>query len=184
MNKLIEDWIVNEILDTLRQARISLLGITALDSPLELQRKTKENSTAITRRIEKALDLIDPSKLPIDWQKVAEGFTKDQPLGQDNNGNLIYPQEQPVDLEKEIENYLNNFETEKATTGEIRDIARHFANLGRKIERTRLGAVLKEKTLDAKAHPDDDELWVDLQGQGLKDGDSVKVLIIKEKNNG
>ncbi len=33
---------------------------------------------------------------PVDWQKVAEAHTKDQPLGQDNNGNLVYLQEQPV----------------------------------------------------------------------------------------
>lgn len=193
MNKLIEDWIVNEILDTLRQARISLLGITALDSPLELERKTKENSTAITRRIEKVLDLIDPSKLSTDWTEEDELMrsavlsTLDRigdvgTVGMQKDWLKSLPhstptKEQPVDLD------------DKTIMEEIRklgcypsefDVARHFVNLGKKIEQTRFGAILKEKALDAKARPYDDELWVDLRGQGLKDGESVKVLIIKQ----
>lgn len=188
MNKLIEDWIVNEMLDTLRQARISLLGITALDSPLELERKTKENSTAITRRIEKVLDLIDPSKLstdwseedelmrsavlntldrigdvgtigmqknwlksfphstptkeqPVDWQKVAEAHAKDQPLGQDNDGNLVYLQEQPVceDVEMEIKETELEYQ-QRSERGEypasIESICRRFYELGRQSKQT------------------------------------------------
>jgi hypothetical protein len=53
-----EDWIIEEIADTLRQARVSFLGITALDSSHEIQRKERENETAIVRRIDKCLKLI------------------------------------------------------------------------------------------------------------------------------
>ena len=78
---------------------------------------------------------------PVDWQKVAEAHAKDQPLGQDNDGNLVYLQEQPVDLEKEIENYAKSYNenginlwdwehTDDAYSDMIRGLARHFYELG------------------------------------------------------
>lgn len=57
----IDEWIVREVIDTLRQANITLLGVTGLDSPQEFTKKCKENKTAINRRIEKAISLLESS---------------------------------------------------------------------------------------------------------------------------
>ena len=58
----IENWIIEEVLSTLRQANCVLLGVTALDSPAEFAQKCKENETAINRRIKKAIMLLENSK--------------------------------------------------------------------------------------------------------------------------
>lgn len=57
----IDEWVVREVIDTLRQANITLLGVTGLDSPQEFARKCKENETAINRRINNAIGLLEGS---------------------------------------------------------------------------------------------------------------------------
>ena len=57
----IDEWIVREVIDTLRQANITLLGVTGLDSPHEFAKKLRENETAINRRIKKAIGLLESS---------------------------------------------------------------------------------------------------------------------------
>ena len=57
----IDEWIVREVIDTLRQANITLLGVTGLDSPTEFAKKCKENDTAINRRIKNAIGLLEAS---------------------------------------------------------------------------------------------------------------------------
>lgn len=57
----IDEWIVREVIDTLRQANITLLGVTGLDSPQEFAKKCKENETAINRRIKNAIGLLEAS---------------------------------------------------------------------------------------------------------------------------
>ena len=57
----IDEWIIREAIDTLHQANITLLRITGLDSKEELERKRRENETAITRRIKNAIDLLESS---------------------------------------------------------------------------------------------------------------------------
>lgn len=54
----IEDWILEEVKDTLRQARLSILGITALDSSYEIQKKEREGDCSIVRRIDKCRKLL------------------------------------------------------------------------------------------------------------------------------
>lgn len=55
---MIEDWIIEEVKDTLRQARLSILGITALDSSYEIQKKERERDCSIVRRIDKCRKLL------------------------------------------------------------------------------------------------------------------------------
>lgn len=57
----VDEWVAREIIDTLRQADITLLGITGLDSPQEFAKKCRENETAINRRIKKAIGLFESS---------------------------------------------------------------------------------------------------------------------------
>lgn len=57
----IDEWVVREVIDTLHQANIALLGVTGLDSPQELAKKCKENETAINRRIKKSIGLLEAS---------------------------------------------------------------------------------------------------------------------------
>lgn len=57
----IDEWIVREVIDTLHQANITLLGVTGLDSLQEIAKKREENETAINRRIRKAIDLLESS---------------------------------------------------------------------------------------------------------------------------
>lgn len=57
----IDEWIVREVIDTLHQANITLLGITGLDSPQEFAKKCRENETAINRRIRNAISLLKSS---------------------------------------------------------------------------------------------------------------------------
>lgn len=57
----VDEWVAREVIDTLRQADITLLGVTGLDSPQEFARKCKENETAINRRIKKAIGLFESS---------------------------------------------------------------------------------------------------------------------------
>lgn len=56
----IDNWIIEEIINTLYQANNILLGITGLDSEKEIKEKTK-NKTAINRRIDKAIILLNDS---------------------------------------------------------------------------------------------------------------------------
>ena len=85
-----------------------------------------------------AKELTNPAvqEQPVDWQKIAEAHAKDQPLGQDNNGNLVYLQEQPVseDVEMEIKETELEYQ-QRSERGEypasIESIARHFYELGR-----------------------------------------------------
>ena len=57
----IDEWVIREVIDTLHQANITLLKITALDSPREIAKKRVENETAITRRIKSTIDLLESS---------------------------------------------------------------------------------------------------------------------------
>ena len=57
----IDEWVVKEVIDTLHQANITLLGVTGLDSPQEFAKKCKENETAINRRIWNAIGLLKTS---------------------------------------------------------------------------------------------------------------------------
>lgn len=57
----IDEWIVREVIDTLHQANITLLGVTGLDSPQEITKKIEENETAINRRIMHAISLLKTS---------------------------------------------------------------------------------------------------------------------------
>ena len=57
----IDEWIIREVIDTLYQANICLLGITGLDFPQECAKKFTENETAINRRIRSAIDLLESS---------------------------------------------------------------------------------------------------------------------------
>ena len=59
---IIEDWVFNEIVDTLNMAQVTLLKITGLDSSDEIRRKSIENESAITRRIEKTIKLMEERK--------------------------------------------------------------------------------------------------------------------------
>lgn len=59
----LDEWIVREVIDTLYMVRTTLLGITGLDSPREVAKKSA-NETAITRRINKAIDIIQQSEQP------------------------------------------------------------------------------------------------------------------------
>ena len=61
MKLVLDEWIVREVIDTLYMARTTLLGITGLDSPQEVAKKSA-NETAITRRISKAIDIIQQSE--------------------------------------------------------------------------------------------------------------------------
>lgn len=57
----IDEWVIKEVIDTLHQANITLLRITALDTPREIAKKRVENETAITRRIESTIKLLESS---------------------------------------------------------------------------------------------------------------------------
>ena len=57
----IDEWVIREVIDTLHQANITLLGITGLDSPQEFAKKCLENETATNRRIYKAIGLLESS---------------------------------------------------------------------------------------------------------------------------
>ena len=57
----IEKWIIREVIDTLNQANMTLLGITGLDFPEEIAKKFTENETAINRRIKSTIDLLEES---------------------------------------------------------------------------------------------------------------------------
>lgn len=43
----VDEWIVREAIDTLRQANITLLGVTGLDSPQEFAKKCRFQGTLI-----------------------------------------------------------------------------------------------------------------------------------------
>ena len=57
----IDKWVVREVIDTLYQADITILGITGLDSSQEFAKKCVENETAINRRINNAIGLLRSS---------------------------------------------------------------------------------------------------------------------------
>ena len=57
----IDEWVVREVIDTLPQANITLLGITGLDSTREFAKKSTENETEINRRIWNAIGLLKAS---------------------------------------------------------------------------------------------------------------------------
>ena len=63
MKLILDEWIVREVIDTLYMARTTFLGITGLDSPQDVEKKSA-NETAITRRISKAIDIIQQSEQP------------------------------------------------------------------------------------------------------------------------
>lgn len=57
----IDEWVIKEVIDTLHQANITLLRVTALDTPREIAKKRVENETAITRRIDSTIKLLESS---------------------------------------------------------------------------------------------------------------------------
>lgn len=94
-------------------ARMEL--IQQIKAKIEQLKKDVDNTPLATEQIAGYLfALVDVQKLlstlqvqPVDWQKVAEAHAKDQPLGQDNDGNLVYLQEQPIceELEEASDGY-------------------------------------------------------------------------------
>ena len=60
---IIDKEILREVIDTLHQANITLLGVTGLDSPQEFAKKCEENETAINRRIKNAIGLLESSAM-------------------------------------------------------------------------------------------------------------------------
>lgn len=59
---IIDEWVVREVIDTLHQANITLLGVTRLDYLQEFAKKCKENETAISHRINNAILLLNSVK--------------------------------------------------------------------------------------------------------------------------
>ena len=57
----IDEWVVREVINTLHDADMILLGITAIDSPQECAKKCVENETPINRRIKNAIGLLRSS---------------------------------------------------------------------------------------------------------------------------
>ena len=55
----IDEWVIREVIDTLHQANITILGVTGLDPPQEIAKKCEENETAINRRIKNAIGLLE-----------------------------------------------------------------------------------------------------------------------------
>ena len=55
---IIDKEILREVIDTLYDARLRLLKMTALDSPQEMARKETENDCAIARKILSTINLI------------------------------------------------------------------------------------------------------------------------------
>ena len=58
----VDDWKIGEVIDTLYQANATLLGLTGLDSKEEIEKKCKEKSTAINRRIQRAIILLQETE--------------------------------------------------------------------------------------------------------------------------
>lgn len=58
----VADWKIGEVIDTLYQANATLLGLTGLDSEEEIEKKCKEKSTAINRRIQRAIILLQETE--------------------------------------------------------------------------------------------------------------------------
>lgn len=69
---IIDEWIIREVIDTLYMAKTTLLGVTGLDSPQEVAKKSIENESAITRRIDKSIDIIQQTAdgQSLTWQEV------------------------------------------------------------------------------------------------------------------
>ena len=79
MELILDEWIVREVIDTLYMARTTLLGITGLDSPQDVAKKSA-NETAITRRISKAIDIIqqpEQQSLPQELEEAAEKYRRE-----------------------------------------------------------------------------------------------------------
>ena len=68
--------IVREVLDTLYEANGAILGLTALDTELEMQIKIQQNECATTRRIDRAISAIQQLELGNHWHKVSEELPK------------------------------------------------------------------------------------------------------------
>ena len=64
--------IVREVLDTLYEAKGAILGVTALDTKLEMQIKIQQNECATTRRIDRAISAIQQLEEGNPWHKVSE----------------------------------------------------------------------------------------------------------------
>lgn len=76
MKLILDEWIVREVIDTLYMASMTFLGITGLDSPQEVAKKSA-NETSITRRISKAIDIIQQSEqqpMPESLEEAAEEY--------------------------------------------------------------------------------------------------------------
>ncbi len=69
---IIDEWIIREVIDTLYMAKTTLLGVTGLDSPQEVAKKSIENESAITRRIDKSIDIIQQTAdgQSLTWKEV------------------------------------------------------------------------------------------------------------------
>lgn len=84
MKLILDEWIVREVIDTLYMARTTLLGITGLDSPQDVEKKSA-NETAITRRISKAIDIIQQSDeqqhAPEGLEEAAEEWAENEAYG-------------------------------------------------------------------------------------------------------
>lgn len=76
MTKHNED-IVREVLDTLYEAEGAILGVTALDTELEMRIKIQQNECATTRRIDRAISAIQQLELDNPWHKASEELPKE-----------------------------------------------------------------------------------------------------------
>lgn len=112
MKQILDEWIVREVIDTLYMARTTFLGITGLDSPQEVAKKSA-NETAITRRISKAIDIIQQSEqshIPEGLEEEIEIFCED--------------------MWNSLPNF--NYSDGKAVITVVEKAASHFAEWGRK----------------------------------------------------
>lgn len=81
MKHILDEWVIHEVIDTLHMAHTTLLGITRLDSPQEIAKKSA-NETAITRRISKTIDIIQQSEQPgVDLEKEIQKYLESQGVG-------------------------------------------------------------------------------------------------------
>lgn len=172
MKLILDEWIVREVIDTLYMARTTFLGITGLDSPQEVEKKSA-NETAITRRISKAIDMIQQSEqspIPNDLEEADElknlimrvcGYEKDHDQSLEEAA-----KEQPkADLEKEVKRYLQEEHDRDTTVG---DVARHFTEW-QKEQDDRLADIIYQQGIEKGKD--------DMKEQMLKDAVEGKVFM-------
>ena len=184
MKLVLDEWIVREVIDTLYMARTTFLGITGLDSPQEVAKKSA-NETAITRRISNAIDIIQQSEqppLPEGLDDAANNYAIDVRLG--------YPR-----LMDETDRYIYNAfkagaEYQRKQDQSLIELAEDHAMLA---GMSKMKEEMMEKAVEGVVQDDGrfinfgDGRYIDLEPHWIKpvfeltDGDKVKVIVIKEE---